>query len=60
MPGGIRPMLKITTSTVVADILAAVCDSLGLTNENDRKEYGLFAIIGSSKFNIFNTVVFLV
>eukprot|EP00057_Strongylocentrotus_purpuratus_P022213 XP_011676687.1 PREDICTED: unconventional myosin-XV isoform X1 [Strongylocentrotus purpuratus] len=47
MPGGIRTMLKITTSTVVADILAAVCGSFGLTNENDRKEYGLFAIIGS-------------
>ncbi|XP_041473142.1 unconventional myosin-XV-like isoform X3 [Lytechinus variegatus] len=47
MPGGIRTMLKITTSTVAADILAGVCSSLGLTNEKDVKEFGLFAIIGN-------------
>ncbi|XP_072168442.1 unconventional myosin-XV-like [Diadema setosum] len=47
LPGGARTMLKVNASSVVADVLDALCSSLGLTNEGDRQEFGLFVIIGN-------------
>ena len=49
LPGGLRMSIKVTTSTVVADIMTDICNNFGLVNDLDKLEFGLFAIIGNSK-----------